>query len=157
MRHEETIALKFGDINNGFIKVQRTKTNKEVRSKTKTSNGMRTIPFYVDVEHLKNNSFYLFPHINDVSYFKKSWRSLLKKAKVRYRTIKNTRHTFATHVLKDGIVSVNELAGLLGHAKVSTTFTYYASVIDSHDIELSDKLRRQSFVSIEKEQKISNG
>lgn len=150
MRHEEIIALKFSDIHNGFVKIQRVKTKKEIKNKTKTDCGRRTIPFSVNIEHLKENSFYLFPHINDVSYFKKSWRTLLKKSKVRYRSIKNTRHTFATHLLKDELVSMNELAGLLGHAKVSTTFTYYASVIDSHDVGLSEKLKRQSFVKLAK-------
>ncbi len=42
-----------------------------------------------------------------------------------------TRHTFATLMLQDKIVSINELAGLLGHNKASTTLEYYASVIDS--------------------------
>jgi len=47
-----------------------------------------------------------------------------------------TRHTFATLMLKEKIVSINELSGLLGHAKAKTTLESYASVIKADKINL---------------------
>lgn len=45
-----------------------------------------------------------------------------------------TRHTFATLMLQEHIVSINELAGLLGHSKAKTTLEHYASVIETKNI-----------------------
>ncbi|NQY54056.1 MAG: hypothetical protein HRT42_10845 [Campylobacteraceae bacterium] len=39
-------------------------------------------------------------------------------------------------MLKDGVVSINELSGLLGHNSVKVTLTHYESVIDSIEIDL---------------------
>jgi integrase len=47
-----------------------------------------------------------------------------------------TRHTFATLMLKEKKVSINELAGLLGHSNPKITLEHYASVINSKNIDL---------------------
>lgn len=65
---------------------------------------------------------------------------ILRLSSIKHRGIKNTRHTFATHILKDNTVTINELSGLLGHAKVSTTLSFYASVINGNNIEVKKKL-----------------
>jgi integrase len=52
------------------------------------------------------------------------------------RKLYSTRHTFATTMLQNSIVSINELAGLLGHSSPRITLSYYASVIDSKTIDL---------------------
>ena len=39
-------------------------------------------------------------------------------------------------MLKENIVSINELAGLLGHSSPKVTLTHYASVIDAKSINL---------------------
>ncbi|MCX6073300.1 MAG: hypothetical protein NTY39_03190 [Campylobacterales bacterium] len=52
------------------------------------------------------------------------------------RKLYSTRHTFATIMLQNSIVSINELAGLLGHSSPRITLSYYASVIDSKTIDL---------------------
>lgn len=141
MRHEEILGLKFSDIKNGLAKIQRSKSHGKIDI-TKTENSTRTIPFNIDVEHLKEKkSFYLYPDINDISYFRKSWKTLLEKCNIQHRGIKNTRHTFATHFLKDKIGSINELSGLLGHTKVSTTLTFYASVIDPEHTDIGERLK----------------
>lgn len=147
MRHEEILGLKHTDIKDGFISIKRVKVENTIKDKTKTVNGMRTIPFNVDVSSL-SESFYLFPNIRDVKSLRKRWTTLLKNAKVRYRPIKNTRHTFATQMLRSNIVTINELSGLLGHAKASTTLSFYASVIDSFDLDLKERLKRHDFVTI---------
>ncbi len=39
-------------------------------------------------------------------------------------------------MLRKNIVSINELAGLLGHSSPKVTLAHYASVIDGKNIEL---------------------
>ncbi|NQY20263.1 MAG: hypothetical protein HRT40_02970 [Campylobacteraceae bacterium] len=58
------------------------------------------------------------------------WIRVLKDSKVEYKKLSCTRHTYATHMLKDGVLSINELSGLLGHSSAKVTLTHYASVID---------------------------
>ena len=40
------------------------------------------------------------------------------------------------YIAKDNIVSINELAGLLGHSNPKVTLEHYASVIESKNIDL---------------------
>jgi len=39
-------------------------------------------------------------------------------------------------MLKDNIVSINELAGLLGHSSPKVTLEHYASIIESKNVDL---------------------
>lgn len=39
-------------------------------------------------------------------------------------------------MLQENIVSINELAGLLGHSSPKVTLAHYASVIDAKNIDL---------------------
>jgi len=39
-------------------------------------------------------------------------------------------------MLRDSVVSINELSGLLGHSNLKVTLMHYASVIDSIEVEL---------------------
>lgn len=146
MRPEEILGLKKSDINNGFVSIQRVKRLGEILNATKTVGSKRTIPFHIDISHIKTNEEgYLFPSIDDVQYFRKSWKSLLLKCNIEHRGIYHTRHTFATHLLRENIISISELSGLLGHVKVSTTLSFYASVIDSFNNEVSTKISRFSY------------
>jgi len=146
MRPEEILALKKTDISNGFVKIQRTKTRANGISEIlKTDSSKRTIPFSVDISHLTSKSFFLFPNINHIDHLRLRWKRLLERNNIRHRGISNCRHTVATHILKDGIMEISELSGLLGHSKVSTTLTFYASVIDSHSFELKDKMKNLSY------------
>jgi integrase len=50
----------------------------------------------------------------------------------------STRHTFATLMMRENIVSINELAGLLGHSSPKVTLEHYASVIEPKSINLGE-------------------
>jgi integrase len=149
-RPEEIIALKITDLKNGFVYFDRVKTKGVIDQKMKTDGSKRAVPCNIDPNTLKSdeNSFYLFPNIRDVESFRKRWRALLKRNDISHRGISNCRHTFATHLLRDGIVSINELSGLLGHARVSTTLNKYASVIDSADTQVANKLMNFGYHSV---------
>jgi len=142
-RPEEIIALKITDFKNGFVYLDRVKTKGVIDQKMKTDGSKRAVPFNFDPNTLKSKdekSFFIFPNIRDVESFRKRWASLLKRNGISHRGISNCRHTFATHLLRDSIVSINELSGILGHARVSTTLNKYASVIDSADTQVAQKL-----------------
>ena len=66
------------------------------------------------------------------------WRDLLKLCNLEHKKISCTRHTFATHMLRDSVVSINELSGLLGHSSPKVTLMHYASVIDSTEVDLGN-------------------
>ena len=64
------------------------------------------------------------------------WRDVCELAEVKRYKLYSTRHTFATTMLKDNIVSINELAGLLGHSSPKVTLEHYASIIESKKVVL---------------------
>ncbi|MDQ1299057.1 MAG: integrase [Campylobacterota bacterium] len=68
--------------------------------------------------------------------FNHEWWKLLKECGFERRRVYSCRHTFATIMLQDGVVSINELAGLLGHSTPKVTLAHYASVIDAKTIDL---------------------
>ncbi|MFT5876076.1 MAG: integrase [Clostridium sp.] len=74
--------------------------------------------------------------IDDAQLLRSQWRDVCKDAELPKYKLYATRHTFATLMLKENIVSINELAGLLGHSSPKVTLEHYASVIDSNSINL---------------------
>jgi len=147
-RPEEVIALKITDFKDGFIYFTRVKTKGIIDQKMKTDGSKRSVPFHIEPKTLKGNdtkSFYLFPNIDDVGSLRKRWYAILKRNNISHRGISNCRHTFATHLLRDNIVSINELSGLLGHSRVSTTLNKYASAIDSRDTQVAQKLMKFNY------------
>lgn len=139
MRPEEILGLQIGDIGDGRIDIKRVRTRGRIQH-PKTRNSIRKIPCpdFVINEALKiqTDHLFLFGTIDDVSKIHDDWWRLLKKCGMDRRRIYSCRHTFATLMLQDRVVSVNELAGLLGHSTPKITLSHYASVIDAKTIEL---------------------
>ena len=139
MRPEEILGLQMGDIQEGKIDIKRVRTCGRI-DHPKTRNAIRRIPcpaFVIEeIKTIKNNHIFLFGDNDDVSCLHDRWWRLLKKCNMDRRKIYSCRHTFATYMLQDGVVSINELAGLLGHSTPKVTLTHYASVIDAKTIDL---------------------
>ncbi|MGB7402132.1 MAG: tyrosine-type recombinase/integrase [Arcobacter sp.] len=139
MRPEELLGLQFTDIKDNIINIVRVRTKGRV-DYPKTKNSFRKVPiaqFIVnEIDKLKSNSLYLFGNFDDAGKLRKRWSRVLKDANVEHKKLSATRHTFATLMLKDNIVSINELSGLLGHSSPKVTLTHYASVIDIGSINL---------------------
>lgn len=141
MRPSEILGLQFTDIKNNVINVIRGKVRGKVdRLKTKNAYRKIRIPDFVndEIEFAKRNSMslYLFPEIRNISNLRYQWRKLCKDTNIEFKVIKSARHTFATHMLRDNVVSLNELSGLLGHSSPKVTLTHYASVINSINVDL---------------------
>ena len=135
MRVGEILGLQIGDFKpDGFIHIKRTRT-KGVIGGGKTGNAIRKVPYSKDileaVKEIKSNNIFLFDTIDDASLLRYKWADTIQKANVRRLKMYSARHTFATIMLKEKIVSINELAGLLGHSTPKVTLQHYASVIDA--------------------------
>ena len=141
MRVGEILGLQIGDFkDDGYIHIARTRT-KGIIGSGKTDNAIRKVPYSAfmlkcvkDVQ--PSNHIYIFGNIDDASLFRTQWRDICKLANIQRYKLYSTRHTFATLMLQENIVSINELAGLLGHSNPKVTLTHYASVIDSKNIDL---------------------
>lgn len=69
------------------------------------------------------------------------YKSLLKKAKVRYLSFHSLRHTFATRALESGI-DIKTLSEILGHSNVSTTLNIYTHSLIKHKKQQIKKIKR---------------
>jgi len=141
MRPSEILGLQLGDFKeNGYINITRTRSKGKVGN-GKTCNAQRKVPypsFVLDeVKKIQpKDNMFIFGWYDDAAKLRHLWDAVLKDAGVEKHKLSSTRHTFATLMLKDNIVSVSELAGLLGHSSPKVTLTHYASVIESKNIDL---------------------
>ncbi len=141
MRVGEILGLQLGDFNDdGYIHIKRTRTKGMIGS-GKTNNAVRKVPYpsFVLDEIIKiqpKDNIFIFGNIDDASLLRSQWKKVLVDSGVPKYKLYSTRHTFATLMLRDNIVSINELAGLLGHSSPKITLEHYASVIESKNIDL---------------------
>lgn len=139
LRSGEILGLQLGNFEDKFISIKRTKT-KGVIGHGKNWNSKRKVPypsFILDeVKKIQTNSIFVFNKIDDSGKWQHHWKRCVELAKVKKIRMYCTRHTFATLMLNDNILSINELAGILGHSSVKTTLDKYASVINANTIDL---------------------
>lgn len=139
MRPEEILGLQLGDIQRGKISIKRVRTKGRV-DYPKTAGSTRTIPcpqFVIDeMVKIQGDNIFLFGDIDDIFKLHAQWHKLLDKCEFKRRRLYLCRHSFATIMMQDKIVSINELAGLLGHSTPKTTLYHYASIIDAKTIDL---------------------
>ena len=137
MRRGELLSLKWKQINNGFIYLQKTKTDEprqipvndtlaELFSKIKKQNFYSSCVFTYrtgkkdkDIGNLKVVTFKDSPMMN----IKHSFASALKKAGIDDFRFHDLRHTFASHLLMNG-ASIKDVQELLGHKTMEMTLRY---------------------------------
>ena len=141
MRIGEILGLQLSDFKeDGYIHIQRTRT-KGTLGTGKTNNALRKVPFplfiYDEIKKIQpKGSIFLFGEMDDALLLRHKWRKVCKDADLPRHKLYATRHTFATLMLRENIVSINELAGLLGHSSPKVTLEHYSSVIESKSIDL---------------------
>lgn len=69
------------------------------------------------------------------------WVPFLRRMGIEHRGFHNTRHTYATHALANGIAAV-VVARQLGHARASTTQNVYSHAIKEHQTEAVNKIQK---------------
>jgi integrase len=122
MRKGEILSLKWSQIQNGFIYLDKTKTDEA-----------RQIPMNADLDdclksirkRLQLKSDYLFPdgegsYIHDI---KTAFKSVLKGTGITNFRPHDLRHTFASHYIMRG-GSLKALKEILGHKDIKMTMRY---------------------------------
>lgn len=157
MRSGEILGLQLGDFkDDGYIHIRRSRT-KGMICNGKNYNAIRKVPYPIyildEVRSIKSNNLFLFGDIDDSSGMRYQWERVCSDAGVKRHKLYSTRHTFATLMLKEKVVSINELAGLLGHSTPKVTLQHYASVIkaDSNSLNKDFSLFRHVLDTVEKE------
>lgn len=92
------------------------------------------------------NTHTMQPHCNYHSLCDRFWKKHLKKAGVRYRPIKTTRHTYASQLLSTGKISKEWIIGQMGHTSSKMFDEHYAKWI-SKDAPKMAKLASEALRS----------
>ena len=139
MRSGEILGLQLGDFEDKYINIRRTRTLGVVGT-GKNAHALRKIPypsFLLDeVKKIQKDNIFIFGNLNDSSKLNYWWHKCLDKAEVKRLRLYCTRHTFATLMLQEKIISINELAGILGHSSVKTTLDRYAAAISPDSVNI---------------------
>lgn len=144
MRSGEIIGLKKIDINfeKMTILVQRTRS-RFGESTPKTKYSIREIPIielltpYIHELYNKHDNEYLFitqykkPYKDTTVFQEQFLKPALAELNIPYRRPYNTRHTYATNMLYNNLVTPVQLAQLLGHANTQMVFDVYVNYLDS--------------------------
>ncbi|RLA83170.1 MAG: site-specific integrase [Epsilonproteobacteria bacterium] len=155
MRTGEIIGLKWEDINFDTMELSVNRTiGKGIISTPKTRDSKRTIEILTVLRPYIKEQFklsgsknsYVFLNRNDTHFFDSnkirsySWKDTLLKANVDYRTVYNTRHTFASMMISQG-EDILWVSFMLGHTNTEMTLRKYAKYIKN------DKKKRAVFLN----------
>lgn len=113
------------------------KMNKEIVLVKKSKSGRaRSIPIHSNLKKILTESIFPLNFTNHLRVFKRI-RRIAKLTDIDWKT---TRHTFASHLVMEG-VDIVTVAKLLGHSKISTTMIY-AHLSQDH---MKDSIKRLVF------------
>ena len=147
MRSGEMIALKWRDIDFFKSEINVSKTKRmgiEKCTKTKSSNRMIDIldslkPYLqTQYELTGHKNSYVFLNQDGEGYHDirrirdSAWRKTIEKCGLEYRTIYQTRHSFATMMLSNG-EDILWVSHTLGHKNSAITLEVYARYIKSKE------------------------
>ena len=146
MRSGEIIGLKKSDIDfkNKIISIKRTRS-RFGESTPKTKLSIRDIPiiellmpYIIELYNLHDNEYlfitqYKKPYRDTHTFVESHWKPSLKDLGIEYRRPYNTRHTYATNMLYNNLVTPVQLAQLLGHSSTKMVFDVYVNYIDSYN------------------------
>ncbi len=143
MRIGEICALKWNDID---LKKRQINVNKTLQriclkdkksmiqiGKTKTSSGSRNIPisnflydFLISIKPSNRDTYFLTNTTTpkEPRNYRKIYKTLLKKLKIKPTTFHALRHTFATRLIENK-VDIKTISELLGHASTNITISIY--------------------------------
>lgn len=161
VRPGEAMALKFKDLNNGYINISKTieSHGKRLISTPKTYSSKRSIKIdkllEYDLLRLKklysnrstlNDDLFIFGGTKPLSptTINRYKTMACEKANIRPITLHQFRHSHATLLLQKGIV-INEVSRRLGHSKVSTTLDIYTHTDLTQEKRVLDTLNSLRF------------
>ncbi|HEK0447702.1 TPA: DUF3596 domain-containing protein [Proteus mirabilis] len=148
LRSSELCALKWSDID--FIErtahvqsasvvgvIKETKTKAGTRKVELNDEAMKALNEQKQFTFMKDGVIFEDPKTERAwasadAIRKKAWVPTLRKAGVRYRNPYQTRHTFATRNISQG-VNLFWLAGQMGHKGPEMLFRHYGSYLKEYD------------------------
>lgn len=159
LRSSELCALKWSDID--FIErtahvqsasvvgvIKETKTKAGTRKVELNDEAMKSLKEQKQFTFMKDGVIFEDPKTNQAwasadAIRKKAWVPTLKKAGVRYRNPYQTRHTFATRNISQG-VNLFWLAGQMGHKGPEMLFRHYGGYLKEYDGETVNTKKTKS-------------
>lgn len=155
MRICEILALTKEDIDleKGHIKVTKSMFDNVLYYETKTGVD-RVVPIFESAlpfikNRLKKNGNFLFSNKNKSHFFgstsiNQSFKRLLKVNHIKYRSLRHTRHTFATTMIKKAIndgFSIMWVSKILGHSSLQTTLRVYTRHIQDEHLKIDRQMQ----------------
>jgi len=152
MRSGEMIGLKWEDISFSKLEIDISRSRKMgIDGDTKTESSDRIIEILDSLVPYLKNQFELTGELNSYVFLnnrkeaiydikrirENGWKKTLKACDIEYRTIYQTRHSFATMMLEGG-EDILWLSSMLGHTDSSMTLSKY-----THYIKKDEKKRGQ--------------
>ncbi len=161
MRIGELFGLHWSDVNFKLNEIQVTQqllTETHTLEPPKTPSSVRTIMVSDSVLESLNlqrrenvrRGFGNIPHVfaNQrggfiwaSSFYESQWEPILSGLCLEYRTFHNTRHTFATLAITDG-VPITTVSQILGHSNPATTMKIYAHAIQQEQSQSVQSMKR---------------
>ena len=143
MRSGEIVGLKKSDIDfkNKTITVQRTRS-RFGESSPKTVYSIREIPivdvlmpYLLEIYNKHDHEYLLItqykkPYKDNSVFQEYFWKPTLKKLNIKYRRPYNTRHTYATNMLYNNLITPVQLAQFLGHSSTQMVYDVYVNYIN---------------------------
>ncbi len=160
IRLGELLALTWQDIdlNNKYLYIKKTcytikkngiNTIVVDTPKTKKSNRLIPIPDklaeLLKLYKMNSKSKYII-HTNknqmvETRSYQRTFKSVLRKCKIKYYNFHCLRHTFATRALELGM-DIKTISEILGHTNVSITLNRYAHSLLEHKIKEMNKVNQ---------------
>ena len=157
MRSGEMIGLKWSDIDFFKLEIDIKRSRKMgVDGKLKTESSYRVIEILDSLLPYLKNQYQLTSSKNSYVFLNKDdeplydikrvrnthWKRVLEKSNLEYRTIYQTRHTFATIMLENG-EDILWISHMLGHTDSSMTLSRYARYIKRENKKRGQFLKKE--------------
>ena len=145
LRQGELLGLKYGDIKDGVIRVERqaitdTDGSRKI-DRTKTANATRDVPMpptlqerfkeYKAAQERTGKHDLVFPtrdgNIMDATNLIRSYKRFLQSIDLPYKPFHTLRKTYCTRLCKAG-VPIQVAASIMGHSSIAVTAQYYTFI-----------------------------
>ncbi|QCD52524.1 tyrosine-type recombinase/integrase [Campylobacter sp. RM16192] len=140
----EILALEWSDIDfeKKTISITKSLSRGIVKNRTKTEVD-REIPLFDEIlpylDQIDKGTRWIFSYNRDHLFGSYSlyrpWKRLCKECGVEYRSLRHTRHTFATHMVEKAVrgeIPIKWVSQILGHSLEMTLKVYARFIKDEH-------------------------
>ena len=156
-RPQEYLAIRWEDVDfvhgtvminkakNDYVPVEPPKTQSSIRKLTLLEPALEALKRQKELTYLQAEEVFLHNSkiYHGVSYLRTEWDRVFKKAGVRRRTPKQTRHTFASRMLSAG-EPLLWVSKYLGHSSPSMTLNAYAEFMPDEQTQVGEKALKKS-------------